>query len=174
MTVFCGIAPCSLEKVDRRFRGAYSLHRYRPDNEGSKHIWNVGQLLRYITLHSTVSQKTVCHLYVGYVSVQCTAILLIRRPRLHQTCSEQLGAFRMLWCKWTWNCTPARIAHVQYFRLLSFKENVILWRPCFLLSFVFVSACQPVTVFPRSRFEPAGRCSQNLKPTPPPILILQS
>jgi hypothetical protein len=27
MTVFCYVAPCSLEEVDRRFRGAYRLYR---------------------------------------------------------------------------------------------------------------------------------------------------
>jgi hypothetical protein len=41
---FCwDVAPCSLVKVDRRFRGAYCLHRL--DDGGSKYLWKDGQFL---------------------------------------------------------------------------------------------------------------------------------
>jgi hypothetical protein len=40
MTVFWDVAPCSLVKIDRRFRGAYWLHN---QNGSCKHIWNFGQ-----------------------------------------------------------------------------------------------------------------------------------
>jgi hypothetical protein len=48
VTAFWDMALCSLVEVDRRFRGAYCLHRqgdHRPDYGGSKHLLNVGQLL---------------------------------------------------------------------------------------------------------------------------------
>jgi hypothetical protein len=41
MTVCWDVAPCSLVEIDRRFRGAYSLHHqdvHRPDDGGSKHL----------------------------------------------------------------------------------------------------------------------------------------
>jgi hypothetical protein len=44
MTVFWDVAPCSLVEFYRRFRGACCL-QYRPDDGGSKHIWNVGKRL---------------------------------------------------------------------------------------------------------------------------------
>jgi hypothetical protein len=45
MTFFRDFTPCSLLQVWRRFRGAYCLHHHRPDDEGSKHLSNVGQFL---------------------------------------------------------------------------------------------------------------------------------
>jgi hypothetical protein len=44
MTAFWDIAPCSFVKVGRRFRGDD-----RPVNGGSKHLSNVGKLLRHYT-----------------------------------------------------------------------------------------------------------------------------
>jgi hypothetical protein len=32
-------------EVYRRFRGACCLHHHRPDDGGSKYLWNVGKLL---------------------------------------------------------------------------------------------------------------------------------
>jgi hypothetical protein len=43
MTVFWDGMPCSLVETDRRFRGAYCMYHRRPDDEGSKHLWNVNQ-----------------------------------------------------------------------------------------------------------------------------------
>jgi hypothetical protein len=43
MTVFWGVAPCSLAEIDRRFRGAY-CHHYQDDG-GSEYLWNLGQFL---------------------------------------------------------------------------------------------------------------------------------
>jgi hypothetical protein len=46
------VAPSSLVEIGRRFRGAYCLHHqgdvstHRPEDGGSKHLWNVGQFLR--------------------------------------------------------------------------------------------------------------------------------
>jgi hypothetical protein len=46
MTVFWDVALCSLVEIDPRFRGVYCIyHQGDPDNEGSKHIWNIGQFL---------------------------------------------------------------------------------------------------------------------------------
>jgi hypothetical protein len=43
MAAIWDIATCSLVQVHRLFRGAYCLH-HRPDDVGSKHLWNVGKL----------------------------------------------------------------------------------------------------------------------------------
>jgi hypothetical protein len=51
ISVFRDVAPCSLVKIDRCFRGAYCLH-HQDYGEGSNHLWNVGQFLRdYMTKH---------------------------------------------------------------------------------------------------------------------------
>jgi hypothetical protein len=42
MDVFSVVAPCGLVEAYRRFRG---LHHHRPDDGGSKDLWNVGKLL---------------------------------------------------------------------------------------------------------------------------------
>jgi hypothetical protein len=47
MTAFWDIAPRSLVKVDRFFRSAYCFHHQ--GDGGSKHLWNVGELLRDYT-----------------------------------------------------------------------------------------------------------------------------
>jgi hypothetical protein len=44
MAVLWVVAQCSLIEIYRRFRGAYFLH-HRPDDGGSKELWNVGKLL---------------------------------------------------------------------------------------------------------------------------------
>jgi hypothetical protein len=44
MTAILDIAPCSLVEVERRFIGACCLHLQ--GDEGSKHLLNVGLLLR--------------------------------------------------------------------------------------------------------------------------------
>jgi hypothetical protein len=43
MAVFWFVAPCSLVEVYQRFRGPWVT--YRPDDGGSKDLWNVGKLL---------------------------------------------------------------------------------------------------------------------------------
>jgi hypothetical protein len=45
MTVFRDIVPCSPAEVNRRFRGTYCLQHHHVDDGGSKHLWNVSQLL---------------------------------------------------------------------------------------------------------------------------------
>jgi hypothetical protein len=43
MAVFWVVAPCSLVEVYQRFRGSCCLHHQgRPDDGGSKDLWNVG------------------------------------------------------------------------------------------------------------------------------------
>jgi hypothetical protein len=42
MSVFWGVAPCSLVDIYRRFRGAYCLY-HRPDDGGSMHLWDFSQ-----------------------------------------------------------------------------------------------------------------------------------
>jgi hypothetical protein len=51
------LMPCSLLEIDRRFRGAYCLrHQGDYNNEGNRHLWNVGQFL--INYTALISQKT--------------------------------------------------------------------------------------------------------------------
>jgi hypothetical protein len=38
ISVFWDVAPCSLEDVYRRFRGAYCLNHQNPDDGGIKHL----------------------------------------------------------------------------------------------------------------------------------------
>jgi hypothetical protein len=45
ITVFRDIVPCSPVEVNRRFRGTYCLQHHHLDDGGSKHLWNVSQLL---------------------------------------------------------------------------------------------------------------------------------
>jgi hypothetical protein len=45
MAVFRVLAPCSLVDVYHCFRGSCCLHHHRPDDGGSKDLWNVGKLL---------------------------------------------------------------------------------------------------------------------------------
>jgi hypothetical protein len=48
ITVFWDVAPCSLAEVYQRFGDACCLYHqgaHRPDDGGSKHLWNVGKLL---------------------------------------------------------------------------------------------------------------------------------
>jgi hypothetical protein len=45
MAVFWVAAPCSLVEVYQRFKGACCLHHHRPDDGGSKDLWNVSKLL---------------------------------------------------------------------------------------------------------------------------------
>lgn len=50
-TVFWDVEPCSLVRIDRRFRGSY-FHHHRPDDGSSKQLWNV------VWIHDAASQKT--------------------------------------------------------------------------------------------------------------------
>jgi hypothetical protein len=50
MVVFWVVAPCSLVEVHQRFRGSCCLHHQgdkgdRPDDGGSRDLWNVGKLV---------------------------------------------------------------------------------------------------------------------------------
>jgi hypothetical protein len=52
MAVFWVVVPCSLVDVYRRFGGTWCLHhqRDRPDDGGSKYVWNVGKRLSDYTM----------------------------------------------------------------------------------------------------------------------------
>jgi hypothetical protein len=55
MSIMWYVVWCSLVEIDRRFRCAYFLHSddRRPDDGGSKHLWNVYKFLpEYTTQHS--------------------------------------------------------------------------------------------------------------------------
>jgi hypothetical protein len=54
MTVFWVVAPCSLVEVYRRFTGASD----RPDDGGSKHLWNVDKLLPDYTTQQPRTQSS--------------------------------------------------------------------------------------------------------------------
>jgi hypothetical protein len=43
MADFWDVAPCGLLGTDRRFRGAYCLRSFDPDNTRNKHLLNVSQ-----------------------------------------------------------------------------------------------------------------------------------
>jgi hypothetical protein len=52
MVVCWVVAPCSLVKINWRFNGACFLHHqgtHRPDDGGSKHLWNVCKIVPYYT-----------------------------------------------------------------------------------------------------------------------------
>jgi hypothetical protein len=63
MAVFWVVAPCSLVGVYQRFRGPCSLHHqgdddHRPDDGGSKDLWNVGTLLQDYTVRQPRRQPS--------------------------------------------------------------------------------------------------------------------
>jgi hypothetical protein len=58
MTVFWDVAPCSLVEVDWLLRGSFDLHHYRPDDGGSKLLWNVGHLLPDFTVQHPRRQSS--------------------------------------------------------------------------------------------------------------------
>jgi hypothetical protein len=45
MAVFWVVAPYSLVEIYRRFKGTCCLHHHRPDDGGSKDLWNVDKFL---------------------------------------------------------------------------------------------------------------------------------
>jgi hypothetical protein len=54
------VAPCSLVKINWRFKGAYCLHHHRPDNGGSTHLWNVCLLQRdYTVIYPWTTEEVV-------------------------------------------------------------------------------------------------------------------
>jgi hypothetical protein len=56
MTLLWNVAPYSLVEVYRRFRSASFIHHqgiHRPDDWGSKYLWNVGKLLPDYTAQQT-------------------------------------------------------------------------------------------------------------------------
>jgi hypothetical protein len=67
MTVLSHVVPFSLVETDRRFRGAYCLHRQgddHPNYEGSKHLWNVGEFVPdYMAQHPIAESSSVVFLY---------------------------------------------------------------------------------------------------------------
>jgi hypothetical protein len=86
ITVFWDITLWSIVLEDRCFRGSYYLH-HRPDDGGSRHIWNVGLLQRgYTTRHPRRLSSSCC-------------CWLLRRP-----------------CRWRWVVMfhDSRINHVYY------------------------------------------------------------
>jgi hypothetical protein len=63
MAVFWVVAPCSLVEVYLRFRGPCCLHHYgyyRPDDGGSKDLWNIGKLLPDYTALQPRRQSSLC------------------------------------------------------------------------------------------------------------------
>jgi hypothetical protein len=74
MAVFWVVAPCSLVEIHRRFRGSWFLHRtHRPDDGGSRHIWNDGELLTDCTAQQPRRQPSWWSNLISY---------LIRKHRL--------------------------------------------------------------------------------------------
>jgi hypothetical protein len=59
MTVFWDVSPCSLVEVYLSLRGSNYLH-HRPDDGGSKHLWNVsiGLLLPGYTAHHSKTRSS--------------------------------------------------------------------------------------------------------------------
>jgi hypothetical protein len=79
MTDILDTVPYSFVEADRRFRGAYCL-RYQSDDEGSKHLRNVGLLQRnYTALYhldtrrreSLKTQITSNGIKFSYVHLNC-------------------------------------------------------------------------------------------------------
>jgi hypothetical protein len=62
IAVFWVVAPCSLVEVYQRFRGPCCLQHQgdRPDDGGSKDLWNVGKLLPdYTVLQPRIKQSSM-------------------------------------------------------------------------------------------------------------------
>jgi hypothetical protein len=68
IAVFWVVAPCSLVEVYQRSRGPCCLHHQRddrPDDGGSKDLWNVGKLLPdYMVLQPRRQQSSFLNLLV--------------------------------------------------------------------------------------------------------------
>jgi hypothetical protein len=67
MTVFWDVAPCSLVKVYRRFRGSCCVHHHRPDDGGSKNL-QVAKVLFRMTVFwdfALCSLVEVCRRFGG-------------------------------------------------------------------------------------------------------------
>jgi hypothetical protein len=59
MTVFWGVASCSLVEVYRRYRGACCLHHQNDDDDwSSKYLWNVSKLLPDYTVQYSRRQSS--------------------------------------------------------------------------------------------------------------------
>jgi hypothetical protein len=56
------VAPCTLVKGYWRFRGTCCLHHHRPDDGGSKDLWNVGKLLPDYTVLQPRRQQSLTKL----------------------------------------------------------------------------------------------------------------
>jgi hypothetical protein len=90
MAVFSFVASCSLVEVYRRCRGAPSSGRRvsctlltrRPDDGGSKHLWNVGKLLPDYTAQqprrqpSSYSPPWEPQISLSHVNVFCSSYLM--------------------------------------------------------------------------------------------------
>jgi hypothetical protein len=112
-------SPCSLVKVDRRFRGAYcSIIIHRSDNGGSTYFWNVGLLV-----HGAVSQKAVifwaCPIF--YVKWHIDKVWPRKLPStvtaVYFLCRITLSGF-----PWRSRCSGHRLT---YFRTYCRNNNVV-------------------------------------------------
>jgi hypothetical protein len=84
--VFCDVAPCSLIEIDRRFRGAYCLHRQGDDDGRNKHFWNIGQFLPHFTAQHPRTQSSsysppwepeISQLLIDYRLISGTQLLVL-------------------------------------------------------------------------------------------------
>jgi hypothetical protein len=80
MAAFWDKPSYSLVELGRCLRGAYCLHHHRPDDGGSKHLWNVGLLLRDYT-----AQYLKMLSYLIFCSRQETFLLDIKATVCLQT-----------------------------------------------------------------------------------------
>jgi hypothetical protein len=81
ITVFWDVAPCSLVKIDRRFRGAYCLHfrshrsdgedRYLHVHESYGRIWN-DVVVAYLKVLFSHSPGSIITLFSDAVSITCS------------------------------------------------------------------------------------------------------
>jgi hypothetical protein len=76
MAVFSVVVPCRLVEVYRRFRGTCYIHHQgdRPDDEGSKNFWNVGELLPDYTVQKPRRQPS---LYSPPLEPQIPIVLIL-------------------------------------------------------------------------------------------------
>jgi hypothetical protein len=68
--VFCFVAPCSLVEVYQRFRSPCCFHHqgvnHRPDDGGSKDLWNIGKLLPNYTALQPRRQPSTKYPFIKY------------------------------------------------------------------------------------------------------------
>jgi hypothetical protein len=117
MTVFWDVASCSMVEIDWRFRNAYCQGN-GPDDGGYKHLWNVGQFLRYYT-HGSTSEKSYSYSLLWEFEISKLHGFITRKVTINsefdvrfQVLTEASMKFRFVF----WDVLPCKIIINRRFR----------------------------------------------------------